>query len=681
MGEPIRLWDLGSSEHLLTVDQTRVMAVCMTPDGASIVSANYDGIIQVWDATDGSEQLAIEAHDGAITALGIVDNQIVSGTGNQIQIWSQKTGKRQQVLTNHRSDILSLCVQHDGQAYATASKDGLVHVWDTHPTTTIATVDEPAQVIAGTRNGNRLVSGRFDGVVQIWKVDTESQANGAISARASATYAPGWPLGGSKRSSELNPDRVIHSIRVADEANIAVVAATSGMLLLDLDSGEWSSARFLRPNAPLPAPVNCVDITASGDRIFSGEDGDVTVWNRQTQEIVETISTGVYVKCLSVAGDGSCMVAGSHRGELAVYESSGERLRKIEKAHEGAIHAVCVTASQRKFASAGEDREIKLWDIDTLTEVKTFRGHTDEVTSVSISEDNQRLISASKDGTVRIWDLVTGIELLTLAAKEPINSVWISGDGATLAAAGGVLKTSGSLHLWRSNHRQLPLTLHGHSRAVNTVRFAEADSRIFSCSAESILWDAGVGSEIVRRRFRTPYSKFFLDSAGRVHGIKDAGKIAVDFVDGSERVILPHELTGKPADIRVRTSGLNNWKSHDDIRRSTKANCLSGNAKFLAAEDERLIRFWDVESGKQIHFMRGHLGDVTALRFSPDSAFLYSASEDGTIKVWDSKTGDLVRTTNAQQGEVRSLDISQDGQRLVSGGEDGTVKVWNLRSR
>ena len=50
---------------------------------------------------------------------------------------------------------------------------------------------------------------------------------------------------------------------------------------------------------------------------------------------------------------------------------------------------------------------IKLWDIFTGKEIKTFKGHTESVQSVAFSSNGKYALSGSRDHTIKIWDTKT----------------------------------------------------------------------------------------------------------------------------------------------------------------------------------------------------------------------------------------------------------------------------------
>ena len=69
--------------------------------------------------------------------------------------------------------------------------------------------------------------------------------------------------------------------------------------------------------------------------------------------------------------------------------------------------------------------------------------------------------------------------------------------------------------------------------------------------------------------------------------------------------------------------------------------------------------------------------DLFACAWSPDGQRLASASDDKTVRLWEPESGREIRSLNAHTGWVRACAWSPDGQRLASASSDKTVRLWD----
>jgi WD40 repeat protein len=110
-----------------------------------------------------------------------------------------------------------------------------------------------------------------------------------------------------------------------------------------------------------------------------------------------------------------------------------------------------------------------------------------------------------------------------------------------------------------------------------------------------------------------------------------------------------------------------------------KAVAYSQNGKYaLSGGEDRTVKLWDIESGKEIRTFRGHLHWVLSVAFSPNGKYALSGSRDDTLKFWDVQTGQEAQTLAGHQGMVRCVAFSPNGRYILSGSEDNTLKLWDL---
>jgi hypothetical protein len=104
---------------------------------------------------------------------------------------------------------------------------------------------------------------------------------------------------------------------------------------------------------------------------------------------------------------------------------------------------------------------------------------------------------------------------------------------------------------------------------------------------------------------------------------------------------------------------------------SVLAVALSPDGKKIASGGcDRLVRVWDLASGKLEHAIENHADWVFGVVFAQDSNLLVTGSRDKTAKVWDLKAKESVLTFPDHQAPVYAVGISADGKTCISAGED-----------
>ncbi len=118
--------------------------------------------------------------------------------------------------------------------------------------------------------------------------------------------------------------------------------------------------------------------------------------------------------------------------------------------------------------------------------------------------------------------------------------------------------------------------------------------------------------------------------------------------------------------------------------------------QLVSAGEDKVIRVWDLASGKTVRTMRGEsapgsLGTIFAMALSPDGKWLAVAGdlrtsagtnlqgggETQTIRLYDFESGKLVALLKGHTGVIRSLAFSPDGSKLISGSSDNTAIIWD----
>ena len=88
----------------------------------------------------------------------------------------------------------------------------------------------------------------------------------------------------------------------------------------------------------------------------------------------------------------------------------------------------------------------------------------------------------------------------------------------------------------------------------------------------------------------------------------------------------------------------------------------------LVGSFEGELKLWDFATGSELFGLRGHVGVVLCVAFSPDGRRLASAGVDRRIRVWDTATGQPILALAGHEQEIRTIVFSPDGTSPRHGG-------------
>jgi WD40 repeat protein/tRNA A-37 threonylcarbamoyl transferase component Bud32 len=289
--------------------------------------------------------------------------------------------------------------------------------------------------------------------------------------------------------------------------------------------------------------------------------------------------------------------------------------------------------------------------------IYTLMGHSSWVTSVALSPTAPLAASSSLDDTIKLWNLQTGTELFTLTGHaRGVNAIAISPDGKLLISG----SDDYTVKVWSLQNGALLGTLLGHTRDVNAVAVSP-DGKLFASGGEDRtirVWSASTGALL----------KTLVGVAGMVKAIAlspDGTILASGGLDNKTR--LWNIQTGKQ--IHTLVGHLNSI--------NTLTFSPDGQQVITGSKD-KTIRIWNGQSGELVRTLSEHIRDVSAVAITPSGKAIVSGSSDTTIKLWDLSIGKAIYTWTDHTDTVNAIAVSPDGRYLVSGSSDKTVRVWQL---
>ncbi len=91
------------------------------------------------------------------------------------------------------------------------------------------------------------------------------------------------------------------------------------------------------------------------------------------------------------------------------------------------------------------------------------------------------------------------------------------------------------------------------------------------------------------------------------------------------------------------------------------------------------VRIWDLTTGRPLHALVGHDGQVLGVAFRPDGREVATAGADATVRLWDVETGDERSLLRGHPEWIPCVAFHPEGWSLASGGgHAGDLRLWDL---
>lgn len=296
------------------------------------------------------------------------------------------------------------------------------------------------------------------------------------------------------------------------------------------------------------------------------------------------------------------------------------------------------------LASSSRDRTIRLWNVDSGTELHKLTGHNTYIYSIAFSPDGSTLASGSENGKIRLWDVNTGQYRVTLEGhRNAVRGIAFSPDGQTLASG----SSDYTIRLWNAMTGLYRVTLEGHTNTVNSIVFSPDGKTIVSGSSDRLvrMWNASTGFHL---RTLTGHN----DEVYEVSFIEDGQTITSRDRHGTIRFW--DSITGQPKESPV-------------ISNLIHATINSNGTMIAGVYSNRKISLWDIATEISIALLEGHTSSINSLMFSPDGEILASGGDDRIIRLWDLSTSVVISPVTI---EVPPVDNEFDVNVDIMGGTD-----------
>jgi WD40 repeat protein/tetratricopeptide (TPR) repeat protein len=330
--------------QLQTQTQTQYFTgLTFSPIGDTVAAAAREGEATIWSVTDGEELLAVAGHESPIRAVALShDGRTIAaaGEGNgPILTWDMSGNLARGIfndtklsaravafsgsglvavavgsdvlvgpragshirLSGHKAEVNDLAFNRDGSRLVSGSDDRRAIVWELPAGKALRVLDgheATVVAVAYSADGSTIATGSLDETVRLWRADS----------------------GEAPRTLQGHVFGILDLAFTADGRQLITAGKDKTIRIWDVGTGKESTS--------LPGHADAVNAVAiSGDRLATGADDGVRLWDLRSNASVEAFSGIKHgARSLAFSPDGRHLVAGGRDGVVRVYVMGSNEL-------------------------------------------------------------------------------------------------------------------------------------------------------------------------------------------------------------------------------------------------------------------------------------------------------------------------------------------------------------------
>jgi WD40 repeat protein len=403
-----------------------IQKIAISPDAKTIVTADAEGTLRLWNAQTGAPIGVPVQHDLLVDAIAFSPDstKFVAVTYSTARVLKSDTGAPLSPPLNHENRVVAVAFSPDGKEVVTGGWDNTARLWNAETGKLLGSLkhDDWVTAVTFSPDGKKILTAADDHSAHLWNAETGTRIGSPMkhedSIRAVAFSPDGKLVATASADHTARLWRADSGTAIAvlhhEEAVNVVVFSPDGKVIATGDDGGiarlWRADTGTAISPPLESYGSVLRMAFSpdGKKLLTGSaEYDARLWSAETGALLRSpLRTGGVVDAVGFSPDGTALLTAGVTTGARLWRSD-PRVR-LESPAPPWIKSRAGFSEDPKRVVSFDGNAARIWWAETWEPASPPLRHQAEVTTAAFSPNGKVVITGSKDRTAQLWRTDTG---------------------------------------------------------------------------------------------------------------------------------------------------------------------------------------------------------------------------------------------------------------------------------